>query len=122
MPGCHPRASSFVFKTRKSGIPLKSLKMFNNNYYVYITTNKKDGVLYIGVTNNLEGRISEHKERMYKGFTYKYGLDKLVYYEIYNDIKEAIEREKQLKKWNRDWKIKLIEEENPNWNDLFATF
>jgi len=93
--------------------------MFQNDYYIYITTNKKGGTLYIGVTNNLEGRIWEHKEKINKGFTSKYKVDKLVYYETYNDINEAITREKQLKTWNRQWKINLIEKENPNWEDLY---
>jgi len=93
--------------------------MFQNDYYVYVTASDKKGTIYIGVTNNLEGRIWEHKNNVYKGFTSKYKVNKLVYYEVYNDIKEAIEREKQLKKWNRDWKIKLIEEDNPEWEDLY---
>ena len=96
--------------------------MFQNDYYVYITTNKEGGTLYVGVTNNLEGRIWEHKEGAYKSFTNKYKANMLVYYEVYevyNDIKEAITREKQLKTWNRQWKINLIEKENPEWKDLY---
>ena len=85
---------------------------------VYILTNKKNGVLYIGVTNNLERRILEHKSRHIEGFTKKYHTDKLVHYETGSDIHEAIRREKQLKKWKRQWKIELIEKENPEWNDL----
>ena len=76
----------------------------------------------MGVTNNLEGRIWEHKEGAYKSFTNKYKANMLVYYEVYevyNDIKEAITREKQLKTWNRQWKINLIEKENPEWKDLY---
>ena len=93
--------------------------MFFDDYYVYIISNDKKGTIYIGVTNNLEGRIWEHKEGIYKGFSSKYKTNKLVYYEVYNDINEAIAREKQLKKWKRDWKIELIEKDNPNWEDLY---
>jgi putative endonuclease len=90
-----------------------------NQYYVYIVTNKKQGVLYIGVTNDLIKRIYQHKNGLVKGFTKKYNCDKLVYFEIHNDIKEAITREKQMKKWKRQWKIELIEKSNPEWNDLY---
>ncbi len=87
-------------------------------YYVYILASKKNGVLYIGVTNSLDRRISEHKHNVNKGFTWKYNVKRLVYYETYTCIKDAITREKQLKKWNRAWKIRLIEEMNPEWKDL----
>ena len=75
--------------------------------------------LYTGVTNNLIKRIYEHKEKLSEGFTKKYRIHQLVYFERHNDIREAILREKQIKKWNRQWKINLIEENNPNWIDLF---
>ncbi len=88
---------------------------------VYILSNKKNGTLYIGITSNLLKRIYEHKNSFVEGFTSKYNLTKLVYFEMHNDITEAIRREKQLKKWYRDWKIALIEKENPNWNDLYET-
>jgi putative endonuclease len=78
----------------------------------------KNGTLYIGVTNNLERRMYEHKNRLYEGFTNKYGLDKLIYFETYQFINDAIKREKSMKKWKRQWKINLIEKDNPNWNDL----
>jgi putative endonuclease len=87
--------------------------------YVYIITNKKDGVLYIGVTSDLVKRIYEHKNGIFEGFSKKYNLDKLVYFEVYEEVYEAITREKQVKEWNRDWKVKLIEENNPDWNDLY---
>ena len=87
--------------------------------YVYIISNKKNGTIYIGVTNNLIRRIYEHKYEMVEGFSKKYGLHKLVYYEIYNTIKDAIAREKQLKNWKRNWKVKLIEKDNPEWKDLY---
>ena len=74
--------------------------------------------MYIGVTNNLERRVYEHKNNIIKGFTSKYSVNQLVYYEETNDIHAAIQREKQLKKWNRKWKLALIERVNPDWNDL----
>ena len=88
-------------------------------YYVYILNNKKNGVLYIGVTSDLVKRVHEHKNKAVDGFSKKYNTHKLVYYEIGNDIKEAILREKHLKKWNREWKINLIERMNPDWRDLY---
>jgi putative endonuclease len=87
-------------------------------YYVYILTNWSNKVLYIGVTNNLERRCYEHKHKIIKGFTEKYNVYKLVYFDITNDIKEAIKREKQLKGWTRSKKIDLIKSKNPMWNDL----
>ena len=87
-------------------------------YFVYILANKKNGTLYIGVTNNLERRIYEHKKGLNIGFTKKYGIKMLVYYAETDDISAALTREKQLKKWNRKWKIRLIQEENPFWKDL----
>jgi putative endonuclease len=89
--------------------------------HIYIITNKKNGVLYIGVTSDLSKRIWEHKNKITKGFAAKYNLDKLVYCEHYESIEEAITREKILKNWKRDWKIKLIEAANPHWNDLYLT-
>ena len=88
-------------------------------YFVYIMTNKKNGILYVGVTNNLLRRVYEHKNNMIIGFTSRYNLHYLVYYETVEDINSAIKREKQLKAWNRDWKIKLIEKNNPDWRDLY---
>ena len=87
-------------------------------YYVYILTNKYNEVLYIGVTDDLERRIYEHKNKMIDGFTKKYNLTKLVYYEATADVRSAIEREKQLKNWHREWKMNLIKEFNPDWKDL----
>ena len=89
------------------------------NYYIYILSNKRNGTLYIGVTSNLIKRIQEHKNKLVDGFTKKYNVDKLVYYEQTEQINSALAREKALKKWNREWKINLIEKENPNWNDLY---
>ncbi len=87
-------------------------------YYVYILASKRNGTLYIGVTNNLERRMYQHKNRLLDGFAKKYNVNKLVHFETTNDIKFAIQREKQLKKWYRKWKIELIEKENPEWKDL----
>jgi putative endonuclease len=89
------------------------------NYYVYILANKRNGTLYTGVNNNLLRRVIEHKRKIVKGFTEKYNVNKLVWYEQTNDIRLAIQREKQIKKWLRKWKLELIEETNPNWKDLF---
>ena len=89
------------------------------SYYVYILASKIGGTLYIGVTNDLIRRVFEHKSKFVRGFTKKYDVVKLVYYEQYDDIENAIQREKRLKKWNRQWKIRLIEEKNPNWDDLY---
>ena len=82
-------------------------------------TSKKNGTLYVGLTNNLIRRAYERKKDLIEGFTKKYGVHKLVYYEQTNDIHNAIQREKELKKWNRQWKINLIEKFNPNWNDIY---
>ena len=87
--------------------------------YVYILTSKRNGTLYIGVTSNLIKRIYEHKNGIVEGFTKKYCVHRIVYYEIHSDIVNAIFREKQLKKWNRKWKLKLIEDFNPDWRDLY---
>ncbi len=89
------------------------------DYFVYILASKKDGVLYIGVTNDLIRRVQEHKEGKADSFSKKYFVQKLVYFEHTTEIESAILREKQLKKWNRSWKIALIEKENPNWDDLY---
>jgi putative endonuclease len=87
-------------------------------YYVYILTNRSNNVLYIGVTNDLVRRIYEHKNKVVNGFTKKYNLNKLIYFETTTDVRSALEREKQLKNWHRDWKINLISEFNPKWEDL----
>lgn len=88
-------------------------------HYVYILASKKNGTLYIGVTTDLQKRIWQHKAGEIEGFTKKYDVTQLVYYEIYEDYWDAANREKRLKKWNRDWKIELIEKENPHWRDLY---
>ena len=86
---------------------------------VYIVTNRPKGTLYIGVTSNLIQRIHQHKTHEIEGFSQKYGTDKLVYFELFEDMESAITREKQLKDWRRSWKIALIEKENPEWKDLY---
>ena len=88
-------------------------------WYVYIMANKFNGVIYIGVTDNIEERVREHKNKIYpKSFTAKYNCENLIYFEEFENGEEASIREKQFKKWKRDWKIKLIEEMNPSWSDL----
>ena len=93
--------------------------MIGDMYYVYIMASRRNGTLYIGVTNNLIKRVYEHKNDLVEGFTKKYGVHRLVYYEQSGDVKSAIEREKRLKAWKRRWKLRLIEEMNPEWNDLY---
>jgi putative endonuclease len=90
-----------------------------NSYYVYIIASKRNGTLYIGVTNDLIRRIAEHKNGHIEGFSKRYKINRLVYYEETGDITSAIVREKRLKKWRRAWKLRLIEEENPDWRDLY---
>ncbi|WP_370545291.1 GIY-YIG nuclease family protein [Glaciecola sp. MH2013] len=88
---------------------------------VYIITNDRNTTLYIGVTSNLVQRIYQHKNKTFKGFSAKYNLHKLIYFEQYDDMYNAIIREKRLKKWNRDWKNQLISKGNPNWIDLYTS-
>jgi putative endonuclease len=87
-------------------------------YFTYILASKKNGTLYTGVTNDIERRVYEHKHKLTPGFTSRYNVNRLVYYEEYNDIRDAIAREKQIKGWLRKKKIALIESTNPNWDDL----
>lgn len=87
--------------------------------YVYIVTNQRNGTLYTGVTTDLKGRIWQHKEGVFDGFSQKYGLKILIWYEVHDDINEAIRREKQIKKWERKWKLRIIEAMNPQWKDLY---
>jgi putative endonuclease len=86
--------------------------------YIYFLTNQYNNVLYIGVTNDIVRRIAEHKAKINKGFTFKYNCEKLVYYEIFVLVTDAIAREKQLKNWKREWKNKLVNDVNPEWKDL----
>ena len=89
-------------------------------FAVYMMTNRKRGVLYVGVTSNLPNRVSQHREGTIKGFTKTYNLDHLVWYRAYEDARDAIDFEKRLKRWRREWKFRLIEETNPDWVDLWA--
>jgi putative endonuclease len=93
----------------------------DRSYWVYILASKIGGTLYIGITNDLSRRVYEHRALLVAGFTSKYGVHRLVYFESFSDIENAIRREKQLKKWNRAWKIRLIEESNPDWVDLYPS-
>jgi putative endonuclease len=95
--------------------PEKSMKQ----YYVYILASKRNGTLYTGVTNDLQKRVLQHKNDTIEGFTNKYNVHMLVYFEKHNSIAAAIAREKQIKSWKRRWKLELIEKHNPEWNDLF---
>jgi len=88
-------------------------------FYVYIICSKRNGTLYTGVTSNIVKRIYEHKNNLVKGFTSKYNVNSLVWYEVHESAESAIRREKQIKKWNRAWKLRLIEKDNPQWNDLY---
>lgn len=91
-----------------------------SDYFVYILASRRNGTIYTGVTNNIGRRMGEHKDKAIPGFTRRYDVNILVWYETYGDIDDAIAREKQIKSWNRAWKIRLIEENNSGWNDLTA--
>jgi putative endonuclease len=88
-------------------------------YFVYILASQRNWTLYVGVTNDLIGRVNEHREGLMPGFTKRYGVKMLVYFEEHQDIDEAIRREKRLKRWRRQWKLDLIESKNPQWRDLW---
>jgi putative endonuclease len=91
-------------------------------FYVYMLSNRRYGVLYVGVTNNLMRRAAEHRQKLAQGFTSTYGVTRLVYFEIYPSILEARAREHSLKRWRRAWKLKLVDEFNPEWRDLGQEF
>ena len=88
-------------------------------YFVYILASGRNGTIYVGMTNNLIKRVYEHKNNLADGFTKKYDVHNLVYYELFNDVNEAIKREKRVKKWKRQWKLRLIDKMNPDWKDLY---
>ncbi|MDE3060355.1 MAG: GIY-YIG nuclease family protein [Pseudomonadota bacterium] len=91
-------------------------------YYVYLLTNKAYGLFYVGITDDLVRRIWEHIHGMRDGFTKKYGIHRLVHYEVFDNVQDAMNRENRLKRWNRTWKIEMIEKNNPEWNDLYNVF
>ena len=93
--------------------------MLTHSYYVYLLASRRKGTLYVGVTNDLSKRVWQHKQDLGEGFTKKYGVKSLVWFEQTENIESAIVREKQIKKWNRDWKVELIEKTNPQWRDLY---
>jgi putative endonuclease len=104
----------------KAGDPVfQRRQMSARSFYVYILASRIDGTLYIGVTSDLIRRVAKHKSKLIESFTEKYDVARLVYLEQFDDPENAIRREKRLKKWNRAWKIRLIEEQNPNWDDLY---
>ena len=89
-------------------------------FYVYLLASQKQGTLYLGVTNDLLRRVYQHKEKLLPGFTSRYDVRRLVWFEVYDDPTTAIEREKEIKKWRRAWKVDLIEKANPDWRDLYS--
>ena len=91
------------------------------SYYVYLIASRKDGAIYLGVTNNIVRRIYEHRIKAVPGFASRYNITQLVWFEIYDDPVSAISREKEMKKWKRDWKVALIEAQNPQWSDLYES-
>ena len=93
----------------------------SGNYFVYILASRRNGTLYIGVTGDLRRRVSQHKNDAISGFTERYGVHRLVWFESHRDVRAAIHREKRIKKWRRAWKLELIEAANPYWDDLFDT-
>ena len=117
----HSHKEAIVWSHRRRSNPGKIIDKMDKRGYIYILFNKRNGTLYTGVTSNLVKRIYEHKNKLVEGFTNKYRVDKLGYYEIFDDIQTAIEREKQIKAGSRKKKIFLIESTNPNWDDLYET-
>jgi putative endonuclease len=94
--------------------------MTDKTCWVYILSSRFRGTLYVGVTNSLENRIAQHKAKEVEGFTKTYGVDRLVWFQSFGEVTEAIAMEKRIKRWRRDWKIRLIEEDNPHWDDLYV--
>jgi putative endonuclease len=115
----HPRVGGdpilAVGEARKSRVS----HSMDRQFYVYILASAMYGTLYVGVTNDLVRRVWEHREDVVEGFTREYGVHRLVWYEVHGDAYQAITREKQIKKWNRDWKVNLIQRMNPGWDDLY---
>ena len=111
-----------VRATHEHRLAMVTRDLFNRFIAVYIMTNRRHGTLYVGVTSELPGRVGQHREGSLPGFTKEHGLTRLVWYEPHETMAHAIHREKRLKKYKREWKINLIERENPNWDDLFPQF
>ncbi len=105
---------------RECGLPRLSWWEMSKTYYVYVLASRRNGTLYIGVTNDLWRRVLEHRKGIASGFTRKYGVKLLVYFERFRDVRDAIDRETRLKKYKREWKINLIQKENVHWKDLAA--
>jgi putative endonuclease len=118
--GVNSSGNQVFCHSRRSGNPEVYINtMSSRQYYVYLLASKRNGTLYIGVTSNLVKRVHEHKNNLVEGFTKKYNVHHLVYFETTEDINSAITREKQMKKWKRAWKIELYEKSNPKWRDLY---
>jgi putative endonuclease len=117
---CTTRALQAAVIPAQAGIH-SNTQVMSRQYHVYILASKPNGTLYIGVTNSIARRVWQHRQGLVEGFTKKYGVDKLVYCEAFARPQEAIQREKRLKKWNRAWKIQLIESTYPAWKDLYET-
>jgi putative endonuclease len=109
--------ASILRLAREPGIQQR-LRAYNV-FYVYLLASRKQGALYLGVTRDLVRRVYQHREKLTPGFTSRYDVRRLVWFEVYDDPVNAIEREKEIKKWRRSWKISLIEKENPDWRDLY---
>ena len=113
MPAIH------VFSIRNAVVAGAAYYPYMSGGWVYIMTNRADGTLYIGVTNDLARRVWPHREGLVDGFTKRYGLNRLVYFEHHDDIRTAIQRETSLKRWPRAWKVRMIHADNPDWDDLY---
>ena len=106
----------------KAGDPAPGFPVARDHrYYVYILASGRNGTLYIGVTSNIVRRVYEHRENLVEGFTQRHEVKQLVHFEEYGDVHLAMQREKRLKKWKRDWKLRLIEKSNPDWTDLYSS-
>ena len=119
---CHPRERRACHFERAKRVEKSNLITMYKTYYIYILSNKSHSTLYIGMTNDLERRIMEHRSNNIPGFTQRYNCHKLLYYESYSDANQALDREKQLKKWGREKKERLIRSMNPDYKDLAEDF
>ena len=117
----HDGDGIFVMAGLVPAIHVFTLPLMPRGGFVYFMTNRRDGTLYVGVTSNLLARAYQHREGLVEGFTKKYELKCLVYYEPFDDIRDAIQREKAIKHWSRAWKVRLIHQMNPEWSDLYPS-